>query len=141
MYLTGTHRSALQRLQLALQPRLGAGNFFWHTYDIATDRDRPLLFHREDGALEGCSLEDMRDRIGRYAGWYRAFGVRRGTRVGLQTGDGLRGLLHHIAITSLGATTVHANPNMPPDIAADYFGRTEVALLVADAERLRRCTS
>lgn len=141
MYLSGTHRSTLQRLKLTLRRELGAGNFFWHAYDIAPDRDRPVLFHREEGGLEGHSLEAMRDRIGRYADWYRAWGVRPGSRVGSQTADGLRGLLHHIAITSLGAATVHANPNMAPDIAADYFGRTDISLLAADAEHLRRVAS
>jgi long-chain acyl-CoA synthetase len=141
MYLSGTHRSALQRLRLTVRPGLGAGNFFWHAYDVAPDRDRPLLFHREEGALHGSSLEALSDRIGRYAGWYRARGVRPGARVGSQTADGLRGLLHHIAITSVGAATVHANPNMPPDVAADYFGRTDISLLTADEEHLRRCTS
>lgn len=141
MYLSGTHRSALQRLKLTLQPSLGAGNFFWHAYDVAPDRDRPLLFHREKTGLEGHSLEALRERIGRYADWYRARGVRPGAHVGSQTADGLRGLLHHIAITSIGAATVHANPNMPPDVAADYFGRTDISLLAADEEHLRRCTS
>jgi long-chain acyl-CoA synthetase len=141
MYLNGTHRSALQRLRLTVRPGLGAGNVFWHAYDVAPDRDRPLVFHREEGALHGYSLEAMRDRAGRYADWYRARGVRPGARVGSQTADGLRGLLHHIAVTSLGAATVHANPNMPPDVAADYFGRTDVSLLTADEEHLRRCTA
>jgi acyl-coenzyme A synthetase/AMP-(fatty) acid ligase len=141
MYLSGTHRSALERLRLTARRSLGAGNFFWHAYDVAPDRDRPLVFHREEGALHGSSLEALSDRIGRYADWYRARGVRPGSRVGSQTADGLRGLLHHIAITSLGAATVHANPNMPPDVAADYFGRADVSLLAADEEHLRRCTS
>jgi len=141
MYLSGTHRSALQRLKLTLRAELGAGNFFWHAYDVAPDRERPLLFHREDGRLTGHCLEAMRDRVGRYAAWYRARGVRPGARVGSQTSDGLRGLLHHVAITGLGGATVHANPNMAPGVAADYFGRTDVALLAADAEHLRRCTA
>lgn len=141
MYLNGTQRSALQRLKLTMAAELGAGNFFWHAYDVARDRDRPLLFHREHDRLEGHSLEAMRDRIGRYAGWYRAHGVRPDSRVGSQTADGLSGLLHHIAITSLGAATVHANPNMAPDVAADYFGRTDISLLAADARHLRRCAS
>jgi long-chain acyl-CoA synthetase len=141
MYLSGTHRSPVQRLKLTVRPSLGAGNFFWHAYDVAPDCGRPLLFHREGGRLEGHSLEAMGDRVGRYADWYRARGVRPGSRVGLQTADGLRGLLHHIAITSVGAATVHANPNMPPGVAADYFGRTDISLLAADEEHLRRCTS
>ncbi|GAA3059636.1 class I adenylate-forming enzyme family protein [Actinokineospora globicatena] len=133
MHLFGTHRSALARLRLARRADLGAGNFFWHTCAVATDLDRPLLYRRESTGLTGHSLAELRDRVLRYANWYRANGVRPGTRVGVHTVDGLAGLLHHVAITSLGGATVLTNPNMAAATARDYFQRAETELLVADA--------
>jgi long-chain acyl-CoA synthetase len=136
MYLFGTHRSAVQRLRLSLRRDLGAGDFFWHACDVASDPDRPILFRHENGELTGYSLRAIRDRVLRYVNWYLANGLTPGDRVGVYTADGLAGLLHHIAITSLGGMTVLANPNMAASVAAGYFRRTDTTLLIADASRL-----
>ncbi|GGS58004.1 class I adenylate-forming enzyme family protein [Actinokineospora fastidiosa] len=134
MYLLGAHRSPVRRLRLATRRDLGAGTFFWHVWDVADDPDRPLLHRIENGAVRGYSLRELRTRALRYANWHRAAGVRPGARVGVYTTDGLAGLLHHIAITSLGAATVLTNPNMAPPVAEHYFERTDTTLLVADAD-------
>ncbi|OIJ97040.1 AMP-binding protein [Streptomyces monashensis] len=146
MYLFGTHRSVAERLRLTADRRLGAGNFFWHAWQIASDRDRPLLFHPDttsptwdDAEMPGMSLNDMRVTVIRYAHWYRAHGVLPSTHVGLYTRHGLYGLLHHIAITSLGAVAVHCNPDMARETAAEYFRRTRTTVLVGDADLLAAC--
>lgn len=135
MYLVGTHRSIGQRLRLTARRRLGAGNFFWHAYDVAQDLDRPVIFRQDGPGTSEYSLRDLRGRVESYANWYHARGVGHGTRVGLYTEDGLLGLLHHIAVTSLGGVSVIANPRMAPDVAARYFSATETTLLAADASR------
>ncbi|MGW8981620.1 MULTISPECIES: class I adenylate-forming enzyme family protein [unclassified Streptomyces] len=146
MNILRTQRSAAQRLRLTLDRQLGAGNFFWHAWRIATDRDRPLLFHPDvtsgtwdEGELPGHSLNDLRITAIRYAHWYRSHGVLPGTHVGVHTRNGLYGLLHHIAITGLGAVAVHCNPKMPVDTAAEYFRRTRTTVLVGDADLLAGC--
>lgn len=146
MNIIGTQRSAARRLRLTVDRRLGAGNFFWYAWKIAPDRDRPLLFHPDvtsaawaEGSLPGLSLNDMRLKVIRYAHWYRTHGVLSQTHVGVYTRNGLFGLLHHIAITSLGAVAVHCNPNMVTRTAAEYFGRTRTDVLVADADLLAAC--
>ncbi len=155
-HIFGTHRSAVQRLRLYLDPRLGAGNFFWHTLAVATDADRPIVFHTGSGPgggaggpdrpgpgneAAGLSLNDMRIRIIRYAHWYRTQGVVPRSHVGVHTRDGLENLLHYIAVTSLGAVPVHANARMPVDVAADYFARTRVSVLVGDRDLLDGCAA
>lgn len=144
MFLFGTHRSVSQRLRLHADRDLGAGNFFWHAWRIARDRDRPLLFHPDvsspqwaTGAPRAMSLDDVRVAAIRYAHWYRRRGVRPGAHVGLHTRDGLLGLIHHIAITSLGAAAVHCNPRMAPATAAEYFLRTRTTVLVGDGDLLK----
>ncbi|MFJ5866722.1 class I adenylate-forming enzyme family protein [Streptomyces parvus] len=146
MFLFGTHRSPAQRLRLFADRGLGAGNFFWHAWKVASDRDRPLLFHPDvtspswpEEKLEGLSLEDIRVAALRYANWYRERGVRAGSHVGVITGHGLFGLIHHIAITGLGAAAVHCNPRMEPATAAEYFLRTESQLIVGDTVLLDAC--
>lgn len=147
MYLRGTHRPVRQRLRLALNRNLGAGNFFWHAWKVAgADRDRPILFQPDvddpgwaGRQPRGYSLEDIRRHVIRYANWYRQQGVGAGHQVGVYTADGMRGLIHHIAITSIGAAAVHCNPRMAPAIAADYFRRTQTGVLVGDAGLLDRC--
>jgi acyl-coenzyme A synthetase/AMP-(fatty) acid ligase len=136
MYLFATHRSIVARLRLSVRRDVGAGNFFWHLCDVADDPNRAVLFRRGEVGLRGLSLADLREQVLRYADWYRDHGVGVRTRVGVYTEDGLLGLLHHVAITSLGAVTVLTNPNLPPAPAAHYFGRTGTAVLVADADRL-----
>jgi len=137
MYLFGTHRSIAQRLRLSMSRDLGAGNFFWHACAVAGDDiDRPVLFRPDPDELAGFSLRTLRDRVQRYSNWYRAHGVQPGTRVGVYTVDGLLGVLHHIAITSLGGITVLTNPNMDPAVAARYFRQSETTMVVADATRL-----
>jgi acyl-coenzyme A synthetase/AMP-(fatty) acid ligase len=136
MYLFGTHRSVVERVRLSVPRGLGAGNFFWHVCAVARDPNRAILFRRTEVGLRGLSLRDLREQVLRYADWYRAHGVGPRTRVGVYTTDGLLGLLHHIAVTSLGAVTVLTNPNMAPEVAAHYFARTETTVLTADADRL-----
>ncbi len=148
MFLLGTHRSVVQRLRLYANRNLGAGNFFWHAWKISQDRDRPLLFHPdvtqpawEDHEWKGFSLNDIRITVLRYANWYREQGVTGGSHVGLCTGHGLYGLLHHIAVTSLGGAAVHCNPRMAPQTASEYFLRTGARLVVGDADLLKDLTS
>ncbi|MEV7730051.1 class I adenylate-forming enzyme family protein [Streptomyces sp. NPDC087917] len=137
----------MQRLRLTTDRELGAGNFFWHAWRISADRDRPLLFHPdvnvpgwEDRELKGLSLNDIRITVIRYANWYRAQGVTSSSHVGLYTRHGLFGLLHHIAVTSLGAAAVHCNPRMAPQTASDYFLRTGAGLIVGDPDLLKDLT-
>jgi len=151
MNIIGTHRSAAQRLRLQLSPRLGAGNFFWYARRVATDRNRPIVFHDGTAAhalgstqvegYGGLSLNDMRLAIIRHAHWLRTQGTDAGDQVGVQTRDGLLNLLHYIAITSIGAVPVHCNPHMPSDLAADYFLRTGIRVLVGDADLIDACRS
>jgi len=147
MLLFGTQRSAAQRLRLHTDRGLGAGNFFWRAWSIAKDRDRPLLYHPDvtapgwaEAEPPGISLNDMRITVIRYATWYRDHGVRPSSHVGVYTRDGLAGLLHHIAINSLGAAAVHCNPKMASPTAADYFQRTQTTVLVGDKDLLDGCT-
>jgi len=146
MHLLGTHRSAARRLWLAAQPGLGAGNFFWYAWKIDRDRDRPLLFTADvdvpgwEERMVGRSMRDIRREVIRYATWYRRQGVTPSSRVGVYTRWGINSLLHHIAITSLGAAAVHCNPRMPAGTAAEYFLRTDVALVMADEDLLGQCT-
>lgn len=147
MQLFRTQRSISQRLRLTADPALGAGTFFWHAWRVARDRDRPLLFHPDVNApdwheseLRGLSLNDIRIAVIRYAHWYRRRGVRPSSHVGVITRNGLSGLLHHIAITSLGAAAVHCNPKMEPATAAAYFRRTQTTVLVGDRDLLDACS-
>ncbi|WP_424217605.1 class I adenylate-forming enzyme family protein (plasmid) [Streptomyces sp. BI20] len=138
----------MQRLRLTADRDLGAGNFFWHAWRVSRDRDRPLLFHPdptvpgwEDREPRGLSLNDVRAAVLRYANWYREQGVTPASHVGLYTGHGLFGLLHHIAVTGLGAAAVHCNPRMAPATASEYFRRTGADLVVGDADLLKDLTA
>jgi len=141
MYILGTQRSIAQRVRLALHPRLGAGNFFWHAWRVARDRERPIVFHPDvsnrrwgEERIDGLSLADLRSSVIRHAHWYRTRDVGPGARIGVYTRNGLLTLVHHVAITSLGAVAVHANPGLPAETAADYFDRARLAGLVGDAD-------
>jgi acyl-coenzyme A synthetase/AMP-(fatty) acid ligase len=137
MYLSGTHRSAAQRLRLTSNRSLGAGNFFWHACEVASDLDRPVVFRPGGPDARGVSLRALRERVESHANWYHAHGVTAGTRVAVYTGDGLLGLLHYVAVTSLGAVAVMTNPNMAPHVAVRYFAASGVTVLAADESRLR----
>jgi long-chain acyl-CoA synthetase len=143
MYTHGTYRSIQQRLRLALHPRLGAGNFFWHAWAVAGDRERPIVYHPDtadphwdSNEIDGLSLSDLRSSVLGHAHWYRERGIGPGDRVGVYTRDGLLTFVDHIAITSLGAVAVHANPKLPAETAADYFERAQPSILTGDSERV-----
>ncbi len=145
MFLFGTHRSSAQRLRLSAAQDMGAGNLFWHTCRVADDPDRPILFHPLQASpidsVQEYSLSALRSSVVRYANWYSAHGVGPASRVGVYTANGLYGLLHHFAITSIGAVTVLANPKMAPDVAAGYFRRTQVSAIIGDADRVAACSA
>ncbi|MGH3673927.1 MAG: class I adenylate-forming enzyme family protein [Pseudonocardiaceae bacterium] len=145
MFLFDTHRSVAQRLRHSIDRDLGAGNLFWHVCRVAGDLDRPILFHpgrdAENGDIQGYSLLELRSRIVRYANWYSAHGIGLSSRVGVYAGSGLHGLLHHFAITSVGAVTVLANPKMAPDMATRYFHCTRVNAIIGDADRVAACSA
>ncbi|MGB3437637.1 MAG: class I adenylate-forming enzyme family protein [Actinophytocola sp.] len=134
--MTGTHRSLPRRLRLALTAGLGAGNFFWHAYRIAPAkaRERALLHQYDRRGMQGWSLNRLRSTVIRYAAAYSERGVGHGTRVGVYTSDGLAGLLHHIAITSLGGVTVLANPRMAVDVVAKFMASAAPDLVIGDRE-------
>jgi long-chain acyl-CoA synthetase len=143
MYLLGTHRSVPRRLRLAATPNLGAGNFFWHACATAPDVHRTILAHQGRGStdISRYSLAELRSLVLRSVAWLRTQGVGPATRVGVYTTDGLLGLVEHIAITSLGGATVLTNPNMAPDVAADYFRRTGTGIVVGDTDLLTQVTA
>lgn len=145
MFLFGTHRSVAQRLRLSADRDLGAGNIFWHACRVAGDLDRPILFHSQQnsptGDVHDYSLSALRSQIVAYANWYSRHGIGPASRVGVYTASGLYGLLHHVAITSIGAVTVLANPRLAPDMATNYFRRTQVAAIVSDKDRAAACTA
>jgi long-chain acyl-CoA synthetase len=148
MYILDTHRPVVQRVRLAALSELGAGNFFWHTCALAPDLDRPLLFHPnvadpewKSAELPAHTLRSMRSTVIRYADWYRRRGISEQCRVGVYTRDGLLTLLHHIALTSIGAVAVHVNPNMAPGSAAEYFQRTQISALVGDTDLTAQVSS
>lgn len=145
MFLFGTHRSIAQRLRLSMDRDLGAGNIFWHACRVADDLDRPILFHPRQaspiGDVQDYSLAALRSRIVSYANWYSRHGIGPASRVGVYTASGLQGLLHHVAITSIGAVTVLANPRMVADVAAHYFRRTQVIAIIGDEERIAACAA
>ena len=143
MFLFDTHRSVGRRLRLATSRDLGAGNFFWHACRTAPDLDTPILFHQPGagGEARPYSLSDLRSTVSRYVNWYADQGVGPASTVGVYTGHGLRGLLHHIAITSLGAVDALANPKMAPAVAADYFRRCGAMMIVGDAELITACAA
>ncbi|MGH3873078.1 MAG: class I adenylate-forming enzyme family protein [Pseudonocardiaceae bacterium] len=140
MFLFDTHRSVAQRLRLSMDRDLGAGNIFWQACRVADDLDRPILFQPRGAApiddIQEYSLSELRSRVVRYANWYSTHGVGPSSRVGVYTASGLHGLLHHFAITSIGAVTVLANPKMAPDMATRYFRRTRVNAIIGDADRV-----
>jgi long-chain acyl-CoA synthetase len=145
MFLFDTHRSVGQRLRISIDRNLGAGNLFWHACRATDDLDRPILFHSRQAAsigdIQEYSLSELRSRVVRYANWYSAHGVGPSSRVGVYAASGLYGLLHHFAITSIGAVTVLANPKMAPDMATRYFHRTQVNVIIGDADRVAACAA
>jgi 3-aminoavenalumate diazotase len=145
MFLFDTHRSVVQRLRLAIDRELGAGNLFWHACRVTDDLDHPILFHSRGSApigdIQEYSLSELRSRVVRYANWYSAHGIGPSSRVGVYAASGLHGLLHHFGITSIGAVTVLANHKMAPDVASQYFRRTQVDAIVGDADRLAACAA
>lgn len=127
--IRNTHRPLSERLRLVADPHLGAGNFFWRSYRHLAAKDRPVFFA---DAGRRYTYRDLAGHILDLMEFYRGQGVRTGTHVGLQSGDGVTGFAHHVAVTSLGAVAVHCNPLMDPARARDYFATAGTRMVFAD---------
>ncbi|MER7206196.1 class I adenylate-forming enzyme family protein [Streptosporangium sp. NPDC000239] len=125
------------RRRLMTEPGLGAGNFLDHALAANPNRDVPFVYSHHDDhlgrvVLRGHSLTDLAALRDRYAGWYRANGVRPGEPVGVVVGEGLQPLIHFLALTSLGAVPAMVNDAMRPDIMAGYLAHVGAVGVVAD---------
>lgn len=125
------------RQQFMTEPDLGAGNFLEYAARMNPNAAVPVVYrhttdHRGEVVLRGHSLLDLVDLRDRYAKWYRANGVGVGEPVGIVVAEGLEPLLHHLALTALGAIPVMINDAMRPDVMVRYLDHVGVVGIVAD---------
>lgn len=117
------------RLRIASDTSLGAGNFLYKALQANPLIHEPLLYleetcHAPDGkSYQSLSLADLARISDLYAGWYWAQGVRAHDPVAIYRDDGVEYLLHHLALTRIGAISVLTNGNMDSKIAAEHFLR------------------
>lgn len=131
VHVRNTHRSLRERVLLAGDRQLGAGNFFWRSYRRLCRKDQPLFYTDGDRVF---TARDLARQVAALMTFYRSEGVERGSHVGLRCTDGVTGFVHHVAITSLGAVAVHCNPTMPRSQAEAYFTAAAARRVFAEDE-------
>jgi acyl-coenzyme A synthetase/AMP-(fatty) acid ligase len=125
------------RGRLVADPDLGAGNVLSKLIEHGADLDGPgLTFDVDvDGhpAWRGLSLGLLHERVGARAAWLHRRGIRPRDPVAIYVRSSADLLLNFMALTWLGAIPAFMNPNLPPDIAAEYLRRLRATGLLTDA--------
>ena len=126
------------RAALAADPDLGAGNVLPKLVEHGAPLDGPgVAFDTEvDGrpAWRGLTLGDLHDRVRARADRLHRHGVRPRDPVAVHVSKSADLLLNFFALTWLGAVPAFMNPNLPPDVAAEYIRRLRATALLTDAE-------
>lgn len=138
----GAPITAAELSLLHLDPSVGAGNFAFKTLALSRDPDQPILHMSEpqplakDLNVRSLSLAELTTYAERWAGWYRAKGVRARDVVGVYARDGLHQIVHFCALTRLGAVAAITNGAMPGSSATEHFRHLRVKGAVCSTEQL-----
>lgn len=117
------------RLELRLDPTIGAGNYLHAAHRVNPRTDAPVLFcDRPYLGLDGrqrdrLSIAEMKEEVDGLAAWYLTLGVERCDPIAIYLDEGVEYLLHYTALTGLGAVPVIINGAMAPDVAAGHVER------------------
>jgi 3-aminoavenalumate diazotase len=131
--------SERERLELRLDPALGAGNYLHLAHRTNPRLDVPVLFcDRAYRALDGTEHEQLtiaglKAEVDALAAWYLSLGVARMDPVAVYLDDGVEYLLHYTALTAVGAVPLVINGAMAPEIASALIERMEAVGLFTDA--------
>ena len=116
---------------------LGAGNVLWKLVEHGAELDGPgITFDVEvDGhpAWEGLTLGHLYERVAARAAWLRAQGVVARDPVAVYVTSAADTFLSFWALTWLGAIPALMNPNIAPDVAAEYIRKLRGAGVLVDA--------
>jgi acyl-coenzyme A synthetase/AMP-(fatty) acid ligase len=129
------------RMDLKLNPRIGAGNFLQYALATCADSKVPLIFGDKPielpggGRLGAASVGELADVCNRYAAWYYAVGVRPMDPIAVYMREGVQYLVQYIALTSLGAVPVLTNGAMDGETAARHMVHVGAVGAVTDRER------
>ncbi|HEV7778295.1 MAG TPA: class I adenylate-forming enzyme family protein [Luteibacter sp.] len=117
---------------------LGSGNFLDRCLAVNPARDVPFLFLDAPVTLpcgqsyRSFSLQTLDLARRSLACWYINLGVKRNDIVAVMVAEGITPFLHHLALTSMGATGSLMNPAMPIDAATAYVLKHGFVRLVID---------
>jgi acyl-coenzyme A synthetase/AMP-(fatty) acid ligase len=129
------------RAALAADPSVGAGNVLHKVIEHGAPLDGPgITFDVEvDGhpAMQGMTLGQLYDRVAARAAWLHGKGIRSRDPVALYVSTSADCFLSFMALNWLGAIPAMMNPNIVPDVAAEYIRRLRsVGVLTDMAEKL-----
>lgn len=131
-----------QRVLLAADRGVGAGNFLHRLVTYERDLDRPLVWldgewtDAEGGVHGSLGLRDLKRVADACAARFHALGVKPRDPVGVYVTSAMDVLACHLALTGLGAIPVLVDGRLEPELTAAYLRRVEVVGVVADAPRL-----
>jgi long-chain acyl-CoA synthetase len=117
------------RLRLAADPAIGAGNFIHYAVRTNPNRDEPLIWlDRPFRSLAGevyetFSLSDLKKVVDQYAAFYYGMGVRAKDPITIFVDEGVENFIHLMALTALGAIAVMINGNQKPEMVAEGMRR------------------
>jgi acyl-coenzyme A synthetase/AMP-(fatty) acid ligase len=125
------------RNALAADPDLGAGNVLPKLVEHGAPLDGPgITFDVDvDGrpAGQGLTLGELYERVAARAAWLNERGIRPRDPVAVYVTTSADCFLSFLALAWLGAIPALMNPNVPPDVAAEYIRRLRGVGLLTDA--------
>lgn len=128
------------RLELRLDPTIGAGNYLHAACRANKVRDVPVLFSDRPirtawtEPVDRLSLDGLKEVVDSCAAWYLARGVERFDPVAVYLNEGVEYLIHYTALTGIGAIPVVVNGAMAAEVAADHLVRMGTVGVYTDTD-------
>jgi long-chain acyl-CoA synthetase len=127
-----------ERLALSQRTDLGCGNFLHVAVEVNPNRDeqfiwmdKPCTTFRGE-TFSGFSLSELKRVADSYAAWYYGNGIRERDPVAVYIDEGIKNLIHYVALTGIGAIPILINGNMRPETAAGFVKKSGAIALYTD---------
>lgn len=97
-----------------------------------------IISERESGSIEKISYRDLRERVRQLAGGLKAWGIKRGDRIGLLMENGIEANVSFLAISYLGAIVVPLFTGFGVDAIVSRLSSCKARILLATTGFSRR---
>lgn len=109
----------------------------WADHPVA-GKAPAIIAEREAGSIEQIDYRELRERVRRLAGGLKAYGIKRGDRIGLLMENGIEANVSFLAISYIGAIVVPLFTGFGVDAIVSRLSSCQARILLATTGFARR---